>query len=248
LGNWISKLKDRLVIAGRREIQARAPRVQLLSLHKIKFEGRSGTPLAGQSFGVSNISVSGLGLMLSEAQQSALSGQPPQGTLSIGDERFEVELEVKHASTSVAGCRFKDASGAIVAAIQTYLELELSALELRPVDSELLQRTAKGEPLWFFRDRSCELYVVVEQDSVLHFHGSFCGFYFEGGDGKSARFGYLTASPESKTKKHPQSDIIRFESNVTDAQRALIQRFVQYVPGLQKPVGEQIQKMVVKSA
>lgn len=237
-----------MVLAGRRHLQARAPRVQLLSLHKIAFEGRSGTPLAGQNFPVSNISVSGLGLLLSESHRNALSGASPQGTLTIGDERFEVELEVKHASESVAGCRFKEASGALVAAIQAYLELELSALELRPVDSEFLQRTGKGEPLWFFRDRSCELYVVLEKEAVLHFHGSFCGFYFEGGDGKAARFGYLTASPEHKSKKHPQSDIIRFEANVTDHQRALIQRFVQYVPGLSKSVVDQVQKMVVKAA
>ncbi len=244
----MGKLRDRMKLAGRKQIIARQPRVQLLPLHRVVFSVRSGGDLNGRDLPVINISVTGLGVLCDDGLQKSLSlNKQIEGTVRIGEERFEAVLGIKHSTDKMLGGQFVEPSGALISAIQRYLELELSALELRPVDPELLQRTAKGEPLWFFRDRSCELYVVLDQEKVIHFHGSFCGFYFEGGDNKSVRFGVLVNSDDDSPGRYPGSDMIKFESQVNDDQIKLVDRFIQYVPALNPVVSTQIRNSIAKA-
>jgi len=219
--------------------ERRAPRVQLLPLHKIHC---TVTVFALEiATGVSNISASGVGLM-----RDALKTWPPIGTqlpanLQIGKNVFKIDLFIIHLSPAVIGCKFINPSKELVTAINQYLKVELLAVEMIYIGPQNLEPTALGVPHWYHGDNNTELYFVEEPKShkVVQMKLLFLGHYLEAAPGQAVKFGHYVenealnqASAGAKSERLGTATNIRWENSIGAETLSAAIDFLNNVPNL----------------
>src|SRR4051812_12279244 len=114
--------------AGKTPSPQRAPRVQILPLHRISF-----LPVGDRFTGplhVANISRSGIAFLKSAGHEWPSPGERIRGTVQIGMTSNAVECRVIHAMGRIVGCEYEGETGKLAVALGQYFDVELKALKM----------------------------------------------------------------------------------------------------------------------
>lgn len=205
----------------------RAPRVVLKEIHDITFTQKSGN--GEKVYRLFNISFTGLGLISAGQDRVLMVGQEISGDLKIGDQRFPIPLQVRHANEKLVGCAFGQENYDLRRAIEKYLQVEILAIHLNKIHESLLKADPRGQAVWFADGSGNEVYCVMDASGILDFHMTFLGNYIEGGRSRRLRMG--TASEESAqgSPKHKGSALVlNLSSEVVPATVKVACELIQY--------------------
>jgi len=169
------------------------------------------------------------------------------GALVVDQEDFIIQARVRHLGEMLAGCEFVGENLQVRRAIESYLRVEILALNLRPVDAAYLKPDPRGSGHWFTDGRQNELYCVCDGQGIIAFNMSFLGTYLEGGRGLAIRSG--TVQSEQNTNKHKASDLLDFAISPTEQTIKLAEIFVNniesFVPELRTQLITSLRKSPV---
>ena len=176
-------------------VMARAPRVRILPLHNISFIlGASDTV---QPISLSNISTTGVSFIRDSRQVWPQTGTIIDGKFLFQGREYPASMQIVHISGNMVGCQFSTAVREVISPmVLRYFELELSALQLTPVNSNFLKKPEDGEPRWFRGKDNCELYYVENEGRIVRFNLTFFGNHIEGGDKLPLRYGEVVVDDE----------------------------------------------------
>ena len=250
LPGWLGRLlvkkpslsEDEQAHSGRKH--DRAPRIQLLPLHHVRFWLES-PPVAGgapgaEAIGLVNLSVTGAAFP--KAAQGLLPGpgQDFSGQLELTGEKLPIQLRVVHSSGSSVGCVFLQIPANVQEAVLRYFELELSALSMQKARTESLKQDPDGSPHWFFGKNNCELYFVTQGVQIVRFHFNFFANYVEGAPGKRARFGRIQEDRSSDKPKYESSSLIRWSARPSFEMNQVALKFLRNIENLEPQFLDQI--------
>ncbi|HVK60531.1 MAG TPA: hypothetical protein VM432_03225 [Bdellovibrionales bacterium] len=214
----------------------RAPRVVLpfFPLHFITNDGRD--------LLIANISTSGVGF-----QKTSFATLPPEetvlhGKLRLQDKNYALRLRVVHVSASIVGCIIDPQSSEYSNDLNHYLDVELSAVVLRPIDTQILKQPPEGKPQWYVgRQNSCELYLVENNGELKDFHCTIWGHYFESKKSGHKRFGVVSqAGGGSSSNIYPQAALVEDIKDPSKETMAMALRFLSNVPKIDERIRAQL--------
>lgn len=204
----------------------RESRIRLEAFHRVGF--RDGQ---NKHWKVSNVSTTGTGLITETASRHPV-GHKLEGHLEIGTTRYPVELEVRHVTDKILGCRFLGMVHEIRQAIEGYLNAEILALKMNKIDPSVLAPHPAGQVHWFTDGRANEVHFVTTEDKLVNFHISFLGNYLEGAPDVELRFGQIIDDRNSSKPGHKSANLIEFFEQVPDEAVPLALRIVNNLQGL----------------
>ena len=204
LFNFFSKSKKGVEPESDQQLK-RPPRVNILQLHGIYFDLVE--PIKGGALKITNISSTGIGFTRDSLEQWPAAGSIIKGHLYILDQEIAAALKIVHISPEIAGCSIHGSTRPISAILARYFDVELAAINLSQVAPKYLKKPAKGTANWFRGADNCELYMVVDQDSIISFNITFFGNYIEW-DGKEISFGMIYGNPLSDGPTFKSSELI----------------------------------------
>jgi hypothetical protein len=213
--------------------QQQMDRVRLLPLHRISFCEKN----TGKNFELANISHGGLGL-LHGGDSSLTSARVLQGVLTIDKESFVISGELRHCGEFVAGFQIDVDEPAqkrgLLRAIESYLRLEIMALQLRPVNSALIQKDPRGEAHWFTDGRQNEIFCISDREGLVAFHMNFLGKYIEGERDGQIRTGDLSEGKNPSVSGRHSAALLKDARSLPEYELQLAQSFVNNV--IQSPI------------
>jgi hypothetical protein len=206
---------------GRRR-RERSPRIRLLLSDAVRLETDDGV------FPVVNLSDSGIGLLV----EGEFSGKSLRGTLYLGSENLELDLEVARTHDGFIGARFRGDSAGVRSALRRHFQEEIHATEMSEVDSSHLANEGKGKPRWFYAPGNYELFFLETEDGrVTGLQMEWSGRVLALAENGELRAGFV--HKEERTQPgHARSSLIHWESEVTDMDRAKAIRVLENIPGL----------------
>jgi hypothetical protein len=215
-------------------------RVKLLPLHAVRFE------LDGEEKGVElgNLSVSGMGLYTSDLPSGIKSGDLIQGCLVSSQDRVQVQAKVVYVSRSVTGCQFVEHDTQVNRWVQSYFNLEITALNMISVNPTLLQEDPEGTPHWIHGKNNCELFFISNGDRVVRFNLTFFGNYVEGGEGVKPKYGQIIEEDGIGKPRHKSAALIRWDASIAEQLEIYATRFLSAIPHLDEVHRKEIAKML----
>ncbi len=221
----------------------RAPRVKISGLHDLLFIVTVGDEEI--EIKVSNLSISGLGLLSSKEYEFPKENGFASGFLLLNRQRIPVTFQIVHQSPKVVGGKFTEIPDLLRNQITKYFDVELAALEMNQVNSKFLKEQEDGEPRWFKSGDQTELFFVEKNESLVRFHMSFLGFYLEGGNGRTTRCGKIIDEWEQEDETgYKGSSVIQYESEVSQLVKKSAIRLIDGIKELDKKIKNQIFKII----
>lgn len=214
---------------GRVDVAHRAPRVKILPLHPIEFRLENDPQTSVQ---IGNFSTSGVGFLRKSRSSWPEAGAEIKGNFLFEGRSYPAKLVVVHASSLVVGCSFVGDKTEIENLVSRTFSVELKALRLSEVRSDLLKPEPIGRPHWFLGGETSELYFVEENDRLLHMHLAFLGHYVEFNQGEKVRFGQLIDEEDSDKPQHKGSQLVRYHQPVPPELVQNTIRFLENITGL----------------
>jgi len=207
------------------------PRVQLDPLHAVRFE-LTNSPAKLE---LGNLSISGMGLFTRSLPAGVKNNDLLEGELICGDGRVKVTARVVHLGQTLTGCQFIGHDADVNRLVQSYFNLELSAVTMISVRSELLQEDPDGTPHWIHGKNNCELFFISKNDRVIRFNLTFFGNYIEGGEEMRPKYGQIMEEEDALGKpRHKSSALIRWDSSLATQLEPYALRFLASVPHLEE--------------
>lgn len=244
-----SKHEPESARASNRSKVQRSPRVQLLPLHGVTFHVDE--PVGFGHLPVWNLSVDGIGFLESPESGAGTrtrwpvpgsAGSRLNGKLMIRSEEFPVQVTLVHAGPSRAGGRFEDPTPEFQRRINEHFLTEFAALKLTSIKRDLLQDDPDGEPLFFVGENNSELFVVVNQGKVIHFHLCFFGNVIDGSkDGKLTAGTLDDEGFSDGGPGHKSAALVRKSRVVSDELATIAIRFLSNVRQLDPALRDQIE-------
>jgi hypothetical protein len=180
-----------------RKFIARAPRVVLTSLHRVRFAMHG--PQGPIVLPVINISTSGLAFSQEHPPLPVPTvGSIFRGEVLFGDKAYAIALKVARINQGVIGCRYDGPADQLRQAVFAYLRVELAGLSAIKVDPKYHKQEPDGPTHWVHGDH-CDLYYVEKPDGsgILRFRLTFLGHHFDGGQDSPLRFGEVVTQAPS---------------------------------------------------
>lgn len=225
----------RKLLFSRRKLIPRPPRVRIASLRHVQFVQQN-----GERYEIANISLSGIGFVAASIRDRLEIHHVFAGVLELDGNTFPLNLRVVHVSPSIIGCSIEQPSQSLLECMNKQLQIELSGMNTRAVNSEILKSASEGKPHWF-HGHSTELYYVENQGSLLHFHGMIWGLYFESSAPGERRFGFIKQEAVSQgIRGYAASDLIHYETFATPHLVDPALRFIENVPGLDNQIRQEM--------
>jgi hypothetical protein len=216
-------------------------RVKLVPLHAVNFELGDGA----KKIGLSNLSISGMGLFTENLPPGLKSDDLIEGKLSCGTQSAKINARVVHVGKQITGCQFVGHDAEVNKLVQSYFSLELSALTMISVKTELLQEDPDGTPHWIHGKNNCELFFVSQGSRVVRFNLTFFGNYIEGSEGAKAKYGQIMEDDDGLGKpRHKSSALIRWDAQLAAQLEPYALRFLSSVPHLEEEYREALSRMI----
>jgi hypothetical protein len=207
------------------------PRVTLDPLHAVSFELMEGAA----KIDLGNLSISGMGLFASSLPSEVKNNDLLEGILHCGSERVKATARVVHLGQVLIGCQFVGHDAEVNRLVQSYFSLELNALSMISVRSELLQEDPDGTPHWIHGKNNCELFFVSKDERVIRFNLTFFGNYVEGGEEMRPKYGQIMEEDDGLGKpRHKSSALIRWDPALAAQLEPYALRFLGSVPYLEE--------------
>lgn len=150
---------------------------------------------------LSNISLSGMGLLLPHAFELGQLGDRVSGVLAVGSETCTIDATIVHLDEDIAGCRVDGNGEAFRSLIKSYYLTGLETVKMRHVKPDIIKPVADGDVVWLMGKNNCELYYVVKDDCVIRFHLIVYGNYISGGKEIKPTFGYVSGHQPDSTSQ-----------------------------------------------
>jgi len=194
----------------------RESRVDVLPLHNVSFNLKDpphSTPLP-----IANLSFGGVGILANGVRGIEGVHQKIKGSLNVAQKDIGLELRIAfHRGTSI-GCEFINPSPELRKTIQSYFDLELSALEMRQINDQELAKNLGESPHWYLGENNCELYLVEKNEKLASFRLSFFGNSIEYQAGLPLKYGFAVIDPEKESAWKAGDEVvpgaIKFVSNI----------------------------------
>jgi hypothetical protein len=211
--------------AAENQIQ-RFPRIKMTAMHRIAFrEGASG------EFKLANLSVGGMALIGDEG--SALGWKKESlisGTFVVDKSEHKIEARVRHITQSFAGCEFIGENKELRQSIESYLRVEILALNLSMVNPQYIKEDPRGKASWYTDGKQNELYATEDAKGVSGFHLSFFGTYLEYDRTSGLRTGLLHDEEADDTNPgYKGSSIIEMKGGIPIETISLADTFVRNI-------------------
>jgi hypothetical protein len=220
-----------------------APRVQIQAIHRVRFlPMTAGLP---EEMKLSNVSVSGIGLLAEGVKTPPAKDSVVEGSLTFDDGSFPVRLRVVHSTQGILGARFEGDTRGLREAIRSYFEVELLALGMLKVNPAHHKAEPDGQAHWIHGDQ-CELYYVADAaGAVMRFKLTFVGNRIEW----SPAFGLGVGQVVNNRAGIMRTDDV-VEAEATEETIELAHRFllniVQLEPAYRQQIGERISEKLAK--
>ena len=224
----------------------RAPRISLLPVHQVHFRRTDLSP--SEQINVANLSLGGAGFVRTPGSIWPLIQNTLRGSLTLKNESFDLELKVVFISHSVVGCEFLKFPKELPRKIAEYFKLEIGAQKMIAVKAQLLKPVEKGKPHYFYAENFCDLYFIVEGESLLSFTMTLLGNSIEGEPGKDLRFGHVEDAPAGDKPSYKGSSIIHSVSSLSPEILSAGVLLLENIQGLPAGVKETISRMLSETA
>lgn len=216
--------------------QARSTRVRLLLADAVRLETKDG------AFPVVNLSDSGMGFLA----EGEFPHKKVSGTLVLEKESIGVEIEVVRKNGGFVGARFLGDGAEVRSALRRHFSEEFHATEMSEVDSShLAAEEGKGKPRWFYAPGNYELFFLEknEEGEILELQMEWGGRVLSASQENGLRSGFI--HKEDRTQPgHAKSNLIHWESQVSEMDQAKAVRVLENIPGLDPKVRGRLVSLV----
>lgn len=207
-----------------------------------------------QKLSVQNISVGGIGLLVSHFPNADLS-RNIEAELRITSQTraeniplsstFKISATVVHITATTVGLRFNTVSPELEFALEQYFKAELLGTRLNVVDKKFLKTENDILPIWLTDGRANEIYILADKTGILNFHLGFLGHYIEGEKGKKLRVGQITQSTNGeRSNKYKGSELIDMTPKAELTSVRLARDFVANAKGIEASLLEELLGML----
>lgn len=201
----------------------REHRIRILPLHDILFTLTD----TGEKIELGNLSVTGAGFLRESRREWPPVGSFLSGEFTYRKNKYPVELEIKHISTTNIGCDCTESSGdSMRKLVIQYFDIELNALQLVRIDSQYIKQHHDGESSWFRGPNNCEIFLVEKDKKVTNFTISFFGNHIEGGEQKRLSIGTILGDDGEGKIGIKKADLIQ---QVDDSSLEIITHTLKFV-------------------
>lgn len=220
-------------------------RVKLFPLHSVSFE-LVGWP---KKTDLGNLSISGMGIFTESLPPGIKANDLLEGVLVCGGAQAKVTARVVHVGNTMTGCQFVGHDSEVNRLVQSYFNLELSALTMISVRPELLQEDPDGTPHWIHGKNNCELFYISRGEQVVRFNLTFFGNYIEGGAEMRAKYGQIVEDDDGAGKpRHKASALVRWDASLASQLEAYAVRFLASIPHLEDAHRKELSRMLKQSS
>jgi hypothetical protein len=217
-------------------------RIQLRKSGRVYF--RITQPNLEHRFQVLNISFSGISLRLPQEVELPSEANELAGCLSIGNQEINTWLKiVRRDHNSLAGM-FTSQAQTVESAIRAELDIELKALKLTEMPSRVLKSEPIGTPR-YFHSPNFEIFFVENHGSLVRFHLSLFGNYFENHGQSTVQYGEVQEDSywdnEDSGVSHKPSLLVNAKHSAVSSQVIQdSQRFIQAIEQIPTPIRDEI--------
>jgi hypothetical protein len=220
-------------------LKARAPRVPITPLHRVHIE------LATSKLNLSNISTSGMGILVSEGELS--NGTLLKGQIifekKVGTKKVEFVTKVVHVTKNIAGTHFQPPNTDLKEAIREFFKLELAGLSTMKVDPKYHKKQEEGTSTWITGD-GCDLYILMSGDQLIRFKLTFLGNHFIGSADKPLYVGQVSSPDlDDSGLRYKGSELMEDVAATQELIESAL-KVLEYIPHLSTEHRAMISKMI----
>lgn len=210
-----------------KKIKPRDTRIKINAFHDVR------AFVSGQEYLVSNISVTGIGLVLPGSVRSPRKGDNDFVKLLINNREITVRVKVVYRTSKLAGFEVLEDQEKYKKEILRYFETELESVSVKRMDSKRLDpKFSKiGKCEWYFGDSNHEL-ILTQRSGVISFYQlKYYDYFIEKKEGKLTLL--ICKDEEFDFTRHKGSSLAESTSQKISGELLdIIIRFVQYIPEL----------------
>lgn len=203
----------------------RNQRIKIIPLHSISLV------IKDHEYKVSNISYSGIGVLLPLTAEHFQAGQEVSATVLINDKSAGVTLQIIHCGKQVLGMKVTSLASIYERYIREYFTVELKAFDVRRIKPEALKKLEKGEPHWYCGGESQDLYFITEDENIIYFQLNYQDYIFQMNFDQHVIAGHI-AEEDYKGLRYKGSQIINNEKKISPQMFDHMLRFLNVVTSL----------------